>query len=40
MPLNHYENWDKNDLVYLEPRHEVKHAWSSYEKSEVLLGYE
>jgi UDP-glucose 4-epimerase len=30
----------KNDVVYLEPRHEVKHAWSSYEKSELLLGYE
>lgn len=26
-------------LVYLEGRHEVKHAWSSYEKSERLLDY-
>lgn len=26
-------------LKYLEPRHEVKHAWSSYEKSERLLDY-
>jgi UDP-glucose 4-epimerase len=30
----------KNDIVYLEPRHEVKHAWSSYEKSEDILGYQ
>jgi UDP-glucose 4-epimerase len=28
-----------NSIVHLEPRHEVKHAWSSYEKSERLLGY-
>ena len=28
-----------DSIVYLEPRHEVKHAWSSYEKSERLLGY-
>lgn len=28
-----------NRVVYLEPRHEVKHAWSSYEKSEKLLDY-
>ena len=28
-----------NSIVHLEPRHEVKHAWSSYEKSEKLLGY-
>jgi len=28
-----------NDFVHLEPRHEVKHAWSSYEKSEIILGY-
>lgn len=28
-----------NNIVHLEPRHEVKHAWSSYEKSERLLGY-
>ena len=26
-------------IVYMETRHEVKHAWSSYEKSERLLGY-
>ena len=26
-------------VIYMEPRHEVKHAWSSYEKSERLLGY-
>jgi len=29
----------KNDIVHLEPRHEVKHAWSSYEKSEEILDY-
>lgn len=29
----------KDDIVYMEPRHEVKHAWCSYEKSEELLGY-
>lgn len=29
----------KNKIKYLEQRHEVKHAWSSYEKSERLLGY-
>jgi UDP-glucose 4-epimerase len=29
----------KNDIIHLEPRHEVKHAWSSYEKSEEILGY-
>ena len=28
-----------DDIIHLEPRHEVKHAWSSYEKSERLLGY-
>jgi UDP-glucose 4-epimerase len=28
-----------SDIEYLEPRHEVKHAWSSYEKSEILLDY-
>lgn len=28
-----------DSIVHLEPRHEVKHAWSSYEKSERLLGY-
>ena len=26
-------------IVHLEPRHEVKHAWSSYQKSEEILGY-
>jgi UDP-glucose 4-epimerase len=30
-------NTDK--IVHLEGRHEVKHAWSSYEKSERLLDY-
>ncbi len=29
----------KREIVHLEPRHEVKHAWSSYEKSEELLNY-
>jgi UDP-glucose 4-epimerase len=29
----------KTKSVYLEQRHEVKHAWSSYEKSERILGY-
>lgn len=28
-----------NKVIHLEPRHEVKHAWSSYEKSEKILGY-
>lgn len=28
-----------SQIIYLEPRHEVKHAWSSYEKSEKLLDY-
>lgn len=28
-----------NNIVYLEKRHEVKHAWCSYEKSEKLLDY-
>lgn len=28
-----------NNIIYLEPRYEVKHAWSSYEKSEKILGY-
>jgi UDP-glucose 4-epimerase len=28
-----------NDIIYLEPRHEVKHAWSSYQKSEEILDY-
>lgn len=30
----------KSNIVYLEPRHEVKHAWSSYQKSEELLDYQ
>lgn len=30
---------ETDKVVYLEPRHEVKHAWSSYEKSEKLLDY-
>jgi UDP-glucose 4-epimerase len=30
----------KNNIVYLEPRHEVKHAWSSYQKSEEILNYQ
>lgn len=29
----------KESVVYLEKRHEVKHAWSSYEKSEKILDY-
>jgi UDP-glucose 4-epimerase len=29
----------KNEIKYLEQRHEVKHAWCSYEKSERVLGY-
>jgi len=29
----------EGDIIHLEPRYEVKHAWSSYEKSEILLGY-
>ena len=29
----------KREIVHLEPRHEVKHAWSSYQKSEELLDY-
>lgn len=29
----------KDDIIYMEPRHEVKHAWCSYEKSVELLGY-
>ena len=29
----------KNDIIHLEPRYEVKHAWSSYEKSEILLKF-
>ena len=28
-----------DSIIHLEPRHEVKHAWSSYEKSEELLDY-
>ena len=28
-----------NNIVYLEPRHEVKHAWSSYQKSIDILDY-
>jgi UDP-glucose 4-epimerase len=28
------------DVVYLEPRHEVKHAYPTYEKSVQLLGYQ
>jgi UDP-glucose 4-epimerase len=28
-----------NDVVYLEPRHEAKHAWCGYEKSVELLDY-
>jgi UDP-glucose 4-epimerase len=27
------------EIIHLEPRHEVKHAWSSFEKSEEILGY-
>ena len=30
---------ETDKIVHLEARHEVKHAWSSYEKSERLLGY-
>jgi UDP-glucose 4-epimerase len=30
---------NKNGVIYLEPRHEVKHAWSSYKKSVDLLDY-
>lgn len=30
---------ETDKIVYLEPRHEVKHAWSSYEKSEEILEY-
>ena len=30
----------KHDIIYLEQRHEVKHAWSSFEKSEDLLDYQ
>lgn len=29
----------QREIIHLEPRHEVKHAWSSYEKSERILGY-
>jgi UDP-glucose 4-epimerase len=29
----------KDDIIYMEPRHEVKHAWCSYDKSEKILGY-
>lgn len=28
-----------DNIIHLEPRYEVKHAWSSYEKSEKILGY-
>jgi len=28
-----------NNIIHLEPRHEVKHAWSSHDKSEKILGY-
>ena len=28
-----------NNIIHLEPRHEVKHAWSSFQKSEDLLDY-
>lgn len=28
-----------NKIIYLEPRHEVKHAWSCHKKSELLLNY-
>ena len=28
-----------NSIVHLEPRHEVKYAWSSYEKSVDVLNY-
>lgn len=28
-----------NKVVHLEPRHEVKHAWSSFQKSVDILGY-
>jgi len=28
-----------NDIAHLEPRHEVKHAWSTYQKSIDVLGY-
>lgn len=31
---------NKNGVVHLEPRHEVKHAWSSYQKSVDLLDYQ
>lgn len=30
---------NNNNIVYLEQRHEVKHAWCSYEKSVKLLDY-
>jgi len=30
---------DTDRILYLEPRHEVKHAWSSFEKSVELLDY-
>lgn len=29
----------ENGIVHLEPRHEVKHAWSTYQKSVELLDY-
>jgi len=29
----------KNGIIHLEPRHEVKHAWSTYQKSIDLLEY-
>ena len=29
----------QTDIVHMEPRHEVKHAWSSYQKSIDILGY-
>jgi UDP-glucose 4-epimerase len=28
-----------NNIIHLESRHEIKHAWSSYEKSERLLNF-
>ena len=31
---------NKNGVIHLEPRHEVKHAWSSYQKSVYLLDYQ
>lgn len=27
------------DIIHLEPRDEVRHAWSTWEKSETILGY-